>query len=69
LLEPVALSTVAIVLPVGAQPPSRGLRRDPEAIADTKAMVEAMGGKAIWSELRSIHVPASCRVEGVVWWR
>jgi hypothetical protein len=32
-----------------------GLRGDPAAIADAKAMVEAMGGVAIWRDLASVH--------------
>jgi hypothetical protein len=32
-----------------------GLRGDPEAIADAVAMVETMGGVAIWRELESVH--------------
>lgn len=32
-----------------------GVRGDPEAIADAKAMVEAMGGLEIWSQLESLH--------------
>jgi len=33
-----------------------GLRGDPAAIADARAMVEAMGGSAIWAELGQIHL-------------
>ncbi len=32
-----------------------GLRGDPLAIADAKAMVETMGGGAIWAQLKSLH--------------
>lgn len=32
-----------------------GLRGDPEAIAEAEAMVETMGGKKIWAELKSVH--------------
>ena len=32
-----------------------GLRGDPEAIADAVAMVESMGGQAIWRELEAVH--------------
>ena len=39
---------------VQAQEPP-GLRGDPAAIADAEAMVEAMGGMAIWRELQSVH--------------
>lgn len=40
--------------PVEAQA-STGLRGDPAAIADAKAMVETLGGLAIWRELESLH--------------
>jgi len=39
---------------LGAQAPT-GLRGDPAAIADAEAMVETMGGMAIWRELESVH--------------
>ena len=32
-----------------------GLRGDPAAIADARAMVERMGGNSIWKELESVH--------------
>ena len=32
-----------------------GLRGDPAAIADARAMVEEMGGLAIWAKLESVH--------------
>ena len=32
-----------------------GLRGDPAAIADAEAMVQEMGGLAIWRELKSVH--------------
>ena len=32
-----------------------GLRGDPAAIADARAMVEAMGGLAIWRDTASVH--------------
>lgn len=34
---------------------ARGLRGDPAAIADARAMVETMGGMSIWAELKSLH--------------
>jgi len=37
------------------QKKSSGIRGEPEAIADAKAMVETMGGQEIWSQLKSIH--------------
>jgi lipocalin len=33
----------------------QGMRGDPQALADAVAMVEAMGGVAIWSQMNSIH--------------
>lgn len=44
----------SMAMPAGAQEPT-GLRGDPAAIADAEAMVEAMGGIAIWRELQSVH--------------
>ena len=47
--------------PAGAQEPgtaqarARGLAGDPAAIADAQAMVETMGGMALWAQLRSLH--------------
>lgn len=41
--------------PVLAQEISKGLRGDPQAIADAEAMVETMGGIAIWKEIKSLH--------------
>jgi len=38
-----------------AQEQPAGLRGDPAAIAEAKAMVETMGGAEIWSRLGSIH--------------
>lgn len=35
--------------------PGAGLRGDPEAIADAEAMVETMGGKEIWADLKEVH--------------
>lgn len=34
---------------------SSGLRGDPAAIADAEAMVETMGGVAVWRDLQSVH--------------
>lgn len=39
-----------------AQDGARSLRGDPSAIAEAEAMVETMGGKTIWSQLKSIHL-------------
>lgn len=41
-------------VPVTAQQ-QRGLRGDPAAIAEAAAMVEAMGGQAIWSHVKALH--------------
>ena len=38
-----------------AQERMTGIRGDSAAIADAEAMVEAMGGKEIWSQLKSLH--------------
>jgi hypothetical protein len=48
------LAVLCSVKFVAAQEPI-GLRGDPAAIADAEAMVEAMGGMAIWGELQSVH--------------
>ncbi len=37
-----------------AQAPG-GLRGDPAAVADAEAMVETMGGLAVWRELSAVH--------------
>jgi hypothetical protein len=50
------ISIILVLLhTVLAQNTRSGVRGDPEAIADAEAMVETMGGKAIWAELRSVH--------------
>jgi hypothetical protein len=41
--------------PVFAQGVPKGLRGDPAAIADAKAMVGTMGGIAIWKEVKFLH--------------
>lgn len=38
------------------QDDTTGIRGDTLAIAEAEAMVEAMGGKSIWSQLQSIHL-------------
>ena len=38
-----------------AQQEKKGLRGDPAAIAEAKAMVETMGGMIIWAQLKSVH--------------
>lgn len=52
LVVPAALAVLAC--PTLAQDPPR-LRGEPAAVADAEAMVEAMGGKAIWRELGAVH--------------
>jgi len=41
--------------PVFAQGISKGLRGDSAATADAEAMVETMGGREIWSQIKSLH--------------
>jgi hypothetical protein len=36
-------------------PPASGLRGDSAAIADAQAMVETMGGMAVWARVRGLH--------------
>lgn len=38
-----------------AQDKMGGVRGEPEAIADARAMVETMGGMEIWAQLKSVH--------------
>jgi hypothetical protein len=40
---------------LAAQEYGNGLRGDPEAITEAKAMVESMGGMEIWAQLESVH--------------
>jgi hypothetical protein len=50
--------TLTLLLPgisTFSQKKDSGLRGEPEAIADAESMVEAMGGRAIWSQLKSLH--------------
>ena len=49
-----ALLTVGLTPHLPAQE-SEGLRGDTAAIADARAMVEKMGGMAIWRNTRSVH--------------
>lgn len=48
------LAVIAIVAPLNTGL-AEGLRGDPAAIADARAMVEKMGGIAIWASLESVH--------------
>ena len=34
---------------------SKGLRGDPAAIADAEAMVDTMGGMAVWAKMKALH--------------
>jgi hypothetical protein len=38
-----------------AQERTKGIRGDSAAIADARAMVETMGGMAVWARLKSVH--------------
>ncbi len=49
-----SLSLCVAIQPAYAQE-MNGLRGDPDAIADAEAMVETMGGMAIWRNLESVH--------------
>lgn len=49
------LSTIAMLSTIGSASAQSGLRGDPEAIADARAMVETMGGATIWRELGTLH--------------
>ena len=40
---------------ISAQEEVKGVRGDPAAIAEAEAMVETMGGIAIWAQLKSVH--------------
>ena len=44
-----------LIQSTSAQEAMKGIRGDPAAIAEAEAMVETMGGKEIWSQLKSIH--------------
>jgi hypothetical protein len=57
-MRSLVLTTCAILLlprPTHAQERFTGVRGDAEAIADAEAMVETMGGMALWAELESLH--------------
>ena len=52
----VAVAFVFVLAQPGfAQEETRGVRGEPEAIADAEAMVETMGGREIWAQLKSVH--------------
>ena len=50
-----ALAVMLSVVVTTAAFADQGMRGDPEAKADAVAMVEAMGGMAIWSKVNSLH--------------
>ncbi len=52
---PLLLLSVTATLATGAITAQSGLRGDPAAIADARAMVETMGGAAVWRDLGSLH--------------
>lgn len=51
-----AIACLSIIAPYGVVADDQpGLRGDPAAIADARAMVEAMGGLDIWRDIASVH--------------
>ena len=51
-----ALGITLLVTTLGTgSPATPGLRGDSAAIADARAMVETMGGAAIWAQVRMVH--------------
>jgi hypothetical protein len=50
-----ALLTLLLTAAVSCVNAADGLTGDPAAIADARAMVENMGGMAIWKQLESVH--------------
>ena len=50
-----ALLVLSLLAPAGSAANTGGVQGDPDAIADARAMVEAMGGVAIWAQLESLH--------------
>lgn len=50
------LSAILVLCLTGlAQDKTTSVRGEPEAIAEALAMVDAMGGRAIWAQLKSLH--------------
>jgi hypothetical protein len=49
------VATAAVTETALTQSATEGIRGEAAAIADAEAMVETMGGKAIWSQLKSLH--------------
>ena len=58
-MNKLAIFILALALGIAAETTTAdevsGLRGDPAAIADALAMVEAMGGTAIWRDLEAVH--------------
>jgi hypothetical protein len=51
-----ALAGLLLLVPLAAAGDEQaGMRSDPAAVADARAMVEAMGGLEIWREVESVH--------------
>lgn len=46
---------LATVVAMGPALADKGMRGDPEALADAAAMVATMGGASIWSRMKSLH--------------
>lgn len=55
LVDVVLVIAVSIATQTTTADEGSGLRGDPVAIADARAMVEEMGGGAIWAKLQSVH--------------
>lgn len=51
----VLLLTLALTAVISSVAADDGMRGDPTAIADARAMVETMGGIAVWAQLESVH--------------
>jgi hypothetical protein len=51
----VFLLTLALTVANGNVTADDGMRGDPAAIADARAMVETMGGTELWAQLESVH--------------
>jgi len=50
------IGTIFVLVHPGlAQGGQQGVRGEPQAVAEAEAMVETMGGKAIWAELKTVH--------------
>ena len=58
-LDSLILSTLALLIAFGSafgsDQDGAGLRGDPAAIEDARAMVRTMGGESVWKELEAVH--------------